>query len=42
MPLLSAVAVPMNTVWTMGTIVLAASLVIGIRWLQRYEMAERL
>jgi ABC-2 type transport system permease protein len=31
-----------NTMWTMGAIFLVASLVLGIRWLQRYEMAERL
>lgn len=31
-----------NTVWTMGGIFLVASLALGIRWLQRYEMAERL
>jgi ABC-2 type transport system permease protein len=34
-------AVTTNTVWTMGGIFLVASLVLGIRWLQRYEMAER-
>jgi hypothetical protein len=35
-------AVSTNTVWTMGAIILVASLALGIRWLQRYEMAERL
>jgi ABC-2 type transport system permease protein len=35
-------AVTTNTVWTMGAIFLVASLALGIRWLQRYEMAERL
>ena len=35
-------AVTANTVWTMGGIFLVGSLALGIRWLQRYEMAERL
>jgi ABC-2 type transport system permease protein len=35
-------AVSTNTVWTMGAVFLVASLAMGIRWLQRYEMAERL
>ena len=35
-------AVTINTVWTMGAIILVASLGLGIRWLQQYEMAERL
>ena len=35
-------AVPIGTVWTMGAIILVASLGLGIRWLQKYEMAERL
>ncbi len=35
-------AVSMNTVWTMGGIFLIVGLGLGIRWLQRYEMAERL
>jgi ABC-2 type transport system permease protein len=41
-PGVKAGAVTMNTVWTMGAIFLAGSLTIGVRWLQRYEMAERL
>jgi ABC-2 type transport system permease protein len=35
-------AVPTNTVWTMGAIILVGGLGAGIRWLSRYEMAERL
>jgi ABC-2 type transport system permease protein len=35
-------AVPINTVWTMSAVFLVASLGLGIRWLSRYEMAERL
>jgi ABC-2 type transport system permease protein len=35
-------AVSTNTVWTMGAIILVASLALGIRWLQQYEMAERI
>ena len=34
--------VTMETVWTMGAIFVAGSLGLGIRWLSRYEMAERL
>jgi ABC-2 type transport system permease protein len=41
-PGVKAGAVTTNTVWTMGGIFLAASLALGIRWLQRYELAERL
>jgi ABC-2 type transport system permease protein len=35
-------AVSLATVWTMGSIILIGSLAIGIRRLQRYELAERL
>jgi ABC-2 type transport system permease protein len=35
-------AVSTNTVWTMGAVILVASLALGIRWLQQYEMAERI
>lgn len=35
-------AVSTRTVWTMGAIILFGSLGAGIRWLSRYEMAERL
>jgi hypothetical protein len=41
-PGVKAGAVTTNTVWTMGAIFLVAGLGLGIRWLQRYEMAERL
>jgi ABC-2 type transport system permease protein len=41
-PGVKAGAVTTSTVWTMGAIFLVASLALGIRWLQRYEMAERL
>jgi ABC-2 type transport system permease protein len=34
--------VSMNTVWTMGAVFMVVGLGLGIRWLQRYEMAERL
>jgi ABC-2 type transport system permease protein len=34
--------VTMNTVWTMGAVFLVAGLGLGMRWLSRYEMAERL
>jgi ABC-2 type transport system permease protein len=39
---IGAIVVPMNTVWTMSAILLVAGLGLGIRWLSRYEMAERL
>lgn len=35
-------AVSTRTVWTMGAIILVGGLGAGIRWLSRYEMAERL
>ncbi len=35
-------AVPIETVWTMSAVFLVAALGLGIRWLSRYEMAERL
>jgi len=35
-------AVTLSTVWTMGTIFLVAAIGLGVRWLQRYELAERL
>ena len=41
-PEIHAGAVPMNTVWTMGGIILLGGLALGVRWLSRYEMAERL
>jgi ABC-2 type transport system permease protein len=41
-PGVKAGAVTTNTVWTMGAIFLVASLALGIRWLSRYEMAERI
>jgi ABC-2 type transport system permease protein len=41
-PGVKAGAATSNTVWTMGAIILVASLGLGIRWLSRYEMAERL
>ena len=34
--------VSLQTVWTMSAIILLAALAVGIRWLQRYELAERL
>jgi ABC-2 type transport system permease protein len=40
-PGITAGAVPMKTVWTMGAFFLIAGLGLGIRWLSRYEMAER-
>lgn len=42
MPGVRAGAVALNTVWTMGAIILVGSLALGMHWLQRYEMAERL
>lgn len=41
-PGVHAGAVPNNTVWTMGTIILVVGLGAGIRWLSHYEVAERL
>jgi ABC-2 type transport system permease protein len=41
-PGVHAGAVPANTVWTMGAIILVGGLGAGIRWLSKYEMAERL
>ena len=41
-PGMKAGAVPTNTVWTMSAVFLVAALGLGIRWLSRYEMAERL
>ena len=41
-PGVHAGAVPSNTVWTMGSIILIGGLGAGIRWLSRYEVAERL
>jgi ABC-2 type transport system permease protein len=41
-PGIKAGAVPMNTVWTMSVVFLVGALGLGIRWLSRYEMAERL
>ena len=41
-PGIKAGAVTTNTVWTMGAIFLVGALGLGIRWLQRYELAERL
>jgi ABC-2 type transport system permease protein len=41
-PGVQAGTVSPGTVWTMGTIILVAALALGIRWLGRYEMAERL
>lgn len=41
-PGVHAGAVPANTVWTMGAFILFGGLGAGIRWLSRYEMAERL
>ena len=41
-PGVHAGAVSIDTVWTMGAIILLGGLAIGIRWLSRYEMAERL
>jgi ABC-2 type transport system permease protein len=41
-PGIHASAVPIKTVWTMGAIMLLGGLALGIRWLSRYEMAERL
>lgn len=35
-------AVSLRTVWTMGAVILFGGLGAGIRWLSRYEMAERL
>ncbi len=34
--------VPIATVWTMSAVFLVGALGLGIRWLSRYEMAERL
>lgn len=41
-PGVTAGAVSIDTVWTMGAIILLGGLAAGIRWLSRYEMAERL
>ena len=41
-PGIKAGAVPMNTVWTMSAVFLVGALALGIRWLSRYELAERL
>jgi ABC-2 type transport system permease protein len=40
-PGIHAGSVPMKTVWTVGAIMLIGGLGIGIRWLSRYQMAER-
>ena len=41
-PGVKAGIVTMNTVWTMGAVFLVLGIGTGIRWLSRYEMAERL
>lgn len=41
-PGVHAGAVSTSTVWTMGAIILVGGLGAGMRWLSRYEMAERL
>ncbi len=41
-PGVHAGTVSIDTVWTMGAIIFVGGLGAGIRWLSRYEMAERL
>jgi hypothetical protein len=40
-PRVTTGAVSTHTVWTMGPVILLGGLGTGIRWLRRYEMAER-
>jgi ABC-2 type transport system permease protein len=42
MPGVKPGAVSIDTVWTMSAVILVAGLALGMRWLSRYEMAERL
>jgi len=40
-PGITASAVPVDTVYTMSAVFLIVGLGLGIRWLSKYEMAER-